>query len=114
MLLHFGFAPLLLILLLLLLLFLSSNSAFKQVVHACIYKDPSGGDPLEIVALKELNGVWSVRGPKVWEGCYYEYEVSVYHPSTQRIEKCTVNDPYARGYVGCLRLSLSLPFSENN
>ncbi|RVW97678.1 Pullulanase 1, chloroplastic [Vitis vinifera] len=68
-----------------------------QVVHACIYGDPSGGDPLEIVCLEEFNGVWSASGPKSWEGCYYEYEVSVYHPSTLQIEKCTANDPYARG-----------------
>ena len=73
-----------------------------QAVCACIYRDPVGGNPLEIVQLEEVNGVWSTRGPKRWEGCYYVYEVSVYHPSTLRIDKCHVNDPYARGYAGCL------------
>ncbi|XP_057979256.1 pullulanase 1, chloroplastic isoform X3 [Malania oleifera] len=68
-----------------------------QEVNACIYRDPSGGDPLEIVHLDEVNGVWSTNGPKCWEGCYYVYEVSVYHPSSLQIEKCIVNDPYARG-----------------
>ncbi|KAL3523514.1 hypothetical protein ACH5RR_016348 [Cinchona calisaya] len=68
-----------------------------QAVHALIYKDVSLSDPLEIIRLKELNGVWSAQGPRDWEGCYYVYEVCVYHPSTLQIEKCIVNDPYARG-----------------
>ncbi|KAL5139285.1 Pullulanase 1, chloroplastic [Glycine soja] len=68
-----------------------------QAVHAYIYKDPSGDDPIEIVCLEEENGVWRTKGPKSWEGCYYVYEVCVYHPSTMRIEKCYTSDPYARG-----------------
>ncbi|KAJ4972169.1 hypothetical protein NE237_005268 [Protea cynaroides] len=68
-----------------------------QVVRACIYSDPSGGNPLESILLEEVNGVWSVNGPKTWEGCYYVYEVSVYHANTLQIETCTTNDPYARG-----------------
>ncbi|KAF3434074.1 hypothetical protein FNV43_RR25177 [Rhamnella rubrinervis] len=68
-----------------------------QAVRACIYRDDSDRIPLEIVQLEEDNGVWSTKGPKGWEGCYYVYEVSVYHPSTQKNEKCYANDPYARG-----------------
>ncbi|KAL5569455.1 hypothetical protein UlMin_026030 [Ulmus minor] len=68
-----------------------------QAVKACIYKEPSGGDPLERVQLEEINGVWSTKGPKSWEGCYYVYEVLVYHPSTLKVEKCHANDPNARG-----------------
>lgn len=76
----------------------------KQVVCACIYRDPSGDVPLARVELDEENGVWSVNGPRSWEGCYYVYEVSVYHPSTLQIETCRVNDPYARGYAGVFPL----------
>ncbi|OIW01726.1 hypothetical protein TanjilG_03864 [Lupinus angustifolius] len=68
-----------------------------HAVHAYIYKDPSGDDPIEIVLLEEEHGVWITKGPKSWEGCYYVYEVTVYHPSTLRVEKCYANDPYARG-----------------
>ncbi|XP_027158822.1 pullulanase 1, chloroplastic isoform X1 [Coffea eugenioides] len=68
-----------------------------QGVHAFIYKDLSLSDPSEIVQLKGQNGVWSAKVPRDWEGYYYVYEVSVYHPSTLQIEKCIVNDPYARG-----------------
>ena len=77
-------------------------TAFNQAVRACIYRDDSDRNPLEIVQLEEDNGVWSTKGPKGWEGCYYVYEVSVYHPSTQKNEKCYVNDPNARGSAGCL------------
>ena len=73
--------------------------ASKQGVHAFIYKDLSLSDPSEIVQLKGQNGVWSAKVPRDWEGYYYVYEVSVYHPSTLQIEKCIVNDPYARGYA---------------
>ncbi|XP_027364893.1 pullulanase 1, chloroplastic isoform X2 [Abrus precatorius] len=68
-----------------------------QAVRAYIYKDPVGDDPIEIVHLEEENGVWRTIGPATWEGCYYVYEVCVYHPSTLRVEKCYANDPYARG-----------------
>ncbi|PWA76552.1 limit dextrinase [Artemisia annua] len=69
-------------------------------VRALIYNGPYAVEPLEIVQLIESNGVWNVNGPRSWEGCYYVYEVSVYHPSTLRIEKCIANDPYARGLSG--------------
>ncbi|EXB96160.1 Pullulanase 1 [Morus notabilis] len=68
-----------------------------QAVQALIYKDPSGESSLEILQLEETNGVWSKKGPKSWDGCYYIYEVSVYHPSALKIVKCYANDPYARG-----------------
>ncbi|MED6109054.1 Pullulanase 1, chloroplastic [Stylosanthes scabra] len=68
-----------------------------QAVNAHIYKYPSADDPIEVVQLEEENGVWRTKGPKTWEGCYYVYEVCVYHPSTLRVEKCYANDPYARG-----------------
>ncbi|KAK1409637.1 hypothetical protein QVD17_36166 [Tagetes erecta] len=71
-----------------------------QNVRALIYNGPSGDDAQEIVQLTESNGVWSVNISRSWEGCYYVYEVSVYHPSTLKIEKCFANDPYARGLSG--------------
>ncbi|WOL05804.1 pullulanase 1, chloroplastic isoform X2 [Canna indica] len=68
-----------------------------QEVNVCFYEDPLGGDLLQRVKLDEVNGVWSAIGSRSWEGLYYVYEVSVYHPSILRIETCTVVDPYARG-----------------
>ncbi|KAG9449532.1 hypothetical protein H6P81_009497 [Aristolochia fimbriata] len=68
-----------------------------QVVNALIYLDSSSDKPSESVPLEEINGVWSIVGPRSWEGCYYVYEIFVYHHSTLKIERCLVNDPYARG-----------------
>lgn len=68
-----------------------------QKVSILLYGEPEGGEPLEVVRLEESKGVWSARGPLTWEGCYYVYEVDVYHPSTLHIETCIANDPYARG-----------------
>ncbi|KAK1368698.1 Pullulanase 1 chloroplastic-like [Heracleum sosnowskyi] len=68
-----------------------------QSVHVLIYGDAAREDPLEIVQFKETNGVWTACGPRSWKGCYYVYEVYVYHPSTLQIERCLANDPYARG-----------------
>ncbi|KAK6933438.1 Glycoside hydrolase, family 13, N-terminal [Dillenia turbinata] len=68
-----------------------------QEVYARIFKDPNSWDPMDVVRLDAANGVWSTRGPKSLESCYYVYEVSVYHPSTLQIEKCIATDPCARG-----------------
>ena len=57
-----------------------------------------GGMPFEVIPLEEVDGIWRTKGPKSWKGCYYEYEVTVYHPSTLQVEKCFTTDPYSRGY----------------
>lgn len=75
----------------------------------CIYKNPLDKSPMEICPLEEVNGVWSTNGPSSWEGCYYVYKVSVYHPSTLKVETCYANDPYARGY-GIIHLALHTKF----
>ncbi|KFK24885.1 hypothetical protein AALP_AA8G037300 [Arabis alpina] len=71
-----------------------------QEVSVCIYKNPLDESPMEICPLNEANGVWSTNGASSWEGCYYVYKVSVYHPSTLKVETCYANDPYARGLSG--------------
>ncbi|CAH8270013.1 unnamed protein product [Arabidopsis lyrata] len=68
-----------------------------QAVSVCIYKNPLDKSPMEICPLKEATDVWSTEGACSWEGCYYVYKVSVYHPSTMKLETCYANDPYARG-----------------
>jgi pullulanase-type alpha-1,6-glucosidase len=44
---------------------------------------------------REPSGVWSFTGPADWYGSYYRFEITVFHPATQRIEHTTVTDPYA-------------------
>lgn len=86
-------------------------SCKKQAIRAYIYRDPAGENPIDIVELEEDNGVWRTKGPKSWEGCYYVYEVNVYHPSTLQVEKCYANDPYARGYAGHVSLQSLMFFN---
>ncbi|MFI8092520.1 pullulanase-type alpha-1,6-glucosidase [Streptomyces sp. NPDC086080] len=40
-------------------------------------------------------GVWSVTGPRSWQGEEYRYKVTVWAPSTQEITTNTVTDPYS-------------------
>jgi pullulanase-type alpha-1,6-glucosidase len=40
-------------------------------------------------------GVWSISGEPAWAGKFYLYEVNVYVPSTGKIEKNLVTDPYS-------------------
>ncbi|KAL2899945.1 Pullulanase 1 chloroplastic [Bienertia sinuspersici] len=83
-------------------------------VCASIFKDPSGGEPLQTVQLNELNGVWSFVGPRSWEGCYYVYEVDVFHHSNLRIEKCFANDPYARGVSADVKRTLFVDINSES
>ena len=40
-------------------------------------------------------GVWSINGAKDWYGKYYLFEVTVYAPSTGKMETNLVTDPYS-------------------
>jgi len=40
-------------------------------------------------------GVWSVSGAPGWTGKFYRYEVEVYVPSTGKVERNMVTDPYS-------------------
>ncbi|MFN8473347.1 MAG: pullulanase-type alpha-1,6-glucosidase [Anaerolineae bacterium] len=40
-------------------------------------------------------GVWSIEGDPSWTGRYYLYEVEVWTPTAQRIERNLVTDPYS-------------------
>ncbi|MGV8041249.1 MAG: pullulanase-type alpha-1,6-glucosidase [Thermoanaerobaculaceae bacterium] len=40
-------------------------------------------------------GVWSAVGQQGWKGMFYLYEVEVYAPSTGKVERNLVSDPYS-------------------
>ena len=56
-------------------------------------KTELAASPVSLVAA--ASGVWSAAGQSPWYGGYYRYEVTVYHPTTRKIETVTVTDPYA-------------------
>jgi pullulanase-type alpha-1,6-glucosidase len=41
------------------------------------------------------SGVWSLSGPASWTGKYYQYQVTVYHPVSNKVETFNVTDPYS-------------------
>jgi pullulanase-type alpha-1,6-glucosidase len=65
-------------------------------VRLHLYADATTTDetvrPLE---LDPRSGVWSIEGEADWQDQFYLYEVEVYVPSTGKIEKNLVTDPYS-------------------
>jgi pullulanase len=43
----------------------------------------------------ESTGVWSAVGTPAWNGKFYVYEIEVYVPSTGKVERNLVTDPYS-------------------
>jgi pullulanase-type alpha-1,6-glucosidase len=57
---------------------------------------PRGADePVRASMRREPDGTWTVRGNKAWAGASYLYEVTVYAPSTGKVETNRVSDPYS-------------------
>ncbi|MCA9835325.1 MAG: pullulanase-type alpha-1,6-glucosidase [Trueperaceae bacterium] len=67
-----------------------------------------GDAPLEVLdmTLNPESGVWSIMGGPEWKGSYYLFEVTVFAPSTGKIETNLVTDPYS------LALSLNSTHSQ--
>jgi pullulanase len=57
--------------------------------------EDTAGDATEVLELEREGGVWSISGEPGWKGRYYLYEVTVYAPSTLRVETNLVTDPYS-------------------
>ena len=57
---------------------------------------PPGWTAEQTVAMRrDDDGVWSVRGSSSWNGATYRYQVTVYQPTTGKIEVNDVTDPYS-------------------
>ncbi len=61
------------------------------------FTDPAAAPPGTTTAmvLDEDSGVWSVTGDAAWDRQYYAFEVEVFVPSTGRVERNVVTDPYS-------------------
>ena len=69
-----------------------------QSVRLLLFDDSDPlSDPVETRDLQEdiASGVWQVNGPRAWDRRYYLFEVSVFAPSTGKIEVNRVTDPYS-------------------
>ena len=68
-----------------------------QSVALRLFNDGQPATPGTLVAMKPdpATGVWAVTGTADWLGKFYLYEVTVFAPSTRKIEKNLVTDPYS-------------------
>ena len=58
--------------------------------------DRSGPTPeRRILMTQDADGVWTVSGRPSWRNARYRYEVTVYAPSTDKVEVNLVTDPYS-------------------
>lgn len=68
-----------------------------QKVRLQLFAAPRGTDGAQTIDMaRDAHGTWSATGSAKWKSLYYVYEVTVYAPSTQRIETLTATDPYSR------------------
>lgn len=64
------------------------------------------GEPARRVAMeRSATGVWSALGRPDWRDQFYLFEVTVYQPTTQRLEVNRVTDPYSRSLATDGRMS---------
>ncbi|WP_432456825.1 pullulanase-type alpha-1,6-glucosidase [Cellulomonas iranensis] len=52
-------------------------------------------EPVRTAAQRQPDGSWTVAGAKAWAGAAYLWEVTVYAPTTGKVEVNRVTDPYA-------------------
>ena len=67
-----------------------------QNVRLHLFSDATG-DAETVLGLTrdDTTGVWSITGDPGWKGKYYLFEVTVYAPTTQKVETNLVTDPYS-------------------
>lgn len=60
----------------------------------------------------DATGVWSVRGERSWTGKPYRYAVTVWAPSTRRIVRNLVTDPYSTALTADSARSLAVDLAD--
>ncbi|HSL28292.1 MAG TPA: pullulanase-type alpha-1,6-glucosidase, partial [Anaerolineales bacterium] len=67
-----------------------------QQVALLMTDDPNSDNAAELpMEFDAATGVWSITGEADWKGQYYLYQVDVFVPSTGKIERNLVTDPYS-------------------
>ncbi|PYE55681.1 pullulanase-type alpha-1,6-glucosidase [Deinococcus yavapaiensis] len=57
--------------------------------------DAATGGTARVTDMRRDGGTWTITGANDWKGKYYLYEVNVYSPYTQKVERNLVTDPYS-------------------
>lgn len=79
----------------------------QQVKLLLFNDDLSPAQTASITMVENTNtGIWSATGDSSLNGTYYQYQVTVYHPQSKKIETLITTDPYS------LSLSTNSEFSQ--
>lgn len=75
--------------------------SLRQAVELLLFDQPRHSSPVQRLRMQRgSHGQWTAQGPASdWVGLYYQYELVVYHPQTQHVERSVATDPYSRGFV---------------
>ena len=68
-----------------------------QKVRLQLFEAPRSPQPSATLDMTRERGTWTTTGTAAWKGKYYLYQVTVFTPSTSRVETVTATDPYSRG-----------------
>jgi pullulanase len=70
-----------------------------QKVRLIIYGSGAEGNstPYQLFVMNNSKGVWGTTVPYRFKNYFYRYEVTVFHPQTDRVETFLVTDPYSFG-----------------
>lgn len=68
-----------------------------QDVDLLVYPASGTGDPQTVAAHRQADGSWTVTGAKSWKNRSYLWQVTVYAPTTDKVEVNQVTDPYSVG-----------------
>ncbi len=77
-----------------------------QNVKLALYNADKTPASVEEMKLDTDTGAWSYAGSTDLKGKYYRYQITVYHPTTRKVESYEVTDPYS------LSLSMNSEYSQ--
>lgn len=79
----------------------------KQVRVKLFNQDKTPATPAELVMIEDSStGVWHTQTSSTLSGSYYQYQLEVFHPTTQSYQNITTTDPYS------LSLSANSEYSQ--
>jgi pullulanase-type alpha-1,6-glucosidase len=78
-----------------------------QQVEVMLFDDNLISKALPLPMIEDKNtGIWSIMADNAHNGDFYQYQVTVYHPDSKKIEKLITTDPYS------LSLSINSKYSQ--
>ncbi|MBB1509751.1 pullulanase-type alpha-1,6-glucosidase [Tessaracoccus sp. MC1756] len=67
-------------------------------VDLLLFADSTGsGEPTRVPMAEQADGTWTLTGEAGWKNRAYQFDVGVFVPSLDRIERNVVTDPYSIG-----------------